>query len=458
VLERVRAAPRAALSVGPKALIAGAAVAAIAILWITANATTAGLGLLALSAAGIAYFRPDLLAPCAALAVPFGENSDAYNIHVAPIEAVVVGGAAGYALTMVARRTIATQPAHWVFAALLVCIAGTLAGPADHSLQLHAVVFWTGLWFVFHSITTFLDRQRSKLVLGALGAAVLFEAALALYEYVDRWSERFSLLHGALVYPLPKGTLTHPNAVAQFLVFGVFCVLALAFAHGGRLRWYGYAVAAVGALGLLVTFSRASWISFVVGGAVYALERRARGRVLAGGAVVAAFGVVLTLVLGGAIGSRISSTFSAVTNGLSNFRIELAERAAHIAAEHPLTGTGYFYETGVYAGRSDVATHPHDLFLGIAVFFGIPAAVAFAALVVIALRAAWSQFRAALASNRLAPVGMLATIGALLVNGLFEYPFWSPALTALVVIVLGICCSTNTWSGSEQRAAPPAAH
>ena len=39
----------------------------------------------------------------------------------------------------------------------------------------------------------------------------------------------------------------------------------------------------------------------------------------------------------------------------------------------------------MYAGRPDLATHPHNLFLGLAVFFGIPAALAFAGLVLLAL-------------------------------------------------------------------------
>jgi O-antigen ligase len=162
------------------------------------------------------------------------------------------------------------------------------------------------------------------------------------------------------------------------------------------------------------------------------------------GSVVAVGSAILALVVGGAIGARITSLFAADTFGLSHFRVELWSKAVHIARDHPLTGLGDFHAVGIYADRVDVATHPHSLFLGIAVFFGIPAAVAFTALFLEAARVSWMGYRREPSSRRLRSLGSLALVVAMVVNGIFEYPFWSPALTALVVLTLAVACAGGT--------------
>src|SRR6185503_16837874 len=110
----------------------------------------------------------------------------------------------------------------------------------------------------------------------------------------------------------------------------------------GLLRRLAFATAGLTAVALVVTFSRASWIALAAGAAVYLLEPRARRPLLAGGAAVAAAGAALAFAGGGAIGARIESLFTSSVSGLADFRIELAERAARIAGDNPLTGAGHF--------------------------------------------------------------------------------------------------------------------
>jgi O-antigen ligase len=176
---------------------------------------------------------------------------------------------------------------------------------------------------------------------------------------------------------------------------------------------------------------------------VYLLDRRTRLPVLVAGGIAVASAASLALLDAGAIGSRISSLFSADGGSFHTFRLELIERGMRIAAEHPLTGSGHFEETGVVAGLLEVATHPHNLFVGLAVFFGIPAALAFAGLVLLALRAVWRRFRAPADAQQLTGLGFLALLVALLVNGLVEYPFWNTSLTVLVVLVLAVAITLD---------------
>lgn len=398
------------------------------------------LGLIALAGLSAAYQRPYLLGPFVVLLLPAGERLDILQAQVAPLEAVVGGGAIGYLLrTLTRRERLRLGIADWTFVVFLVFVALSALGPVDDSDRLRELLFWGSLGIAFHVVATHFDRRRDlRLMLVALAAATLIESAVALFEYVSRWSERFSLLGGAIVYPLPEGTFGHPNALAQFLVLATLVTLALALAEHGVLGRLGLLTSGVAILALVVTFSRASWIALAVGASAYLVDRSTRRPVAVVGGVALLATAATAVVGGGAIGERISSLFRGESGDLYDFRLELIERAARIAADNPLTGSGHFEEVGVYAGRPDVATHPHNLFLGIAVFFGIPAALAFGGLVFLAFRAAWRGYRERVDERRLTALGLIATLVALVVNGVLEYPLWNPSLAALVVMILAV--------------------
>ena len=426
-------------ALGRYARLGIAAVVAVLVALIVAGEPAAAvLTALALGALVVGYARPYLLAPLVAVLLPAGERIEVVHAQVSPLEAVVGGGALGYLVRVLLREEpFRMEVPDWVFAVLVACVGLSTIGPVDNSDRLREFLVWGALGVVFHAARVRLGERRAlKALLGALAVSTVVEASIALFEYLDRWSDRFSLLHGALVYPLPTGTLDHPNGLAQFLVLSVLVVLALALAERGALRQFGFLAAAAGSFALVVTFSRASWIAFAVGGAVYLLERRTRIPALIVAGVASAGALALVLLDAGAIGSRVSSLFRGEAGGLYDFRVELAGRAARIAWDHPLAGAGRFEELGDYAGRPALATHPHNLFLGLAVFFGIPAALAFAGLALIALRAAWRGFRAREDAHRLMSLGFLALLVAFLVNGLFEYPFWNTSLTVLIVLAL----------------------
>lgn len=442
------------LSFGVRARVAAALVAvALVALAAVAGVAAAGLGLLAVGAFVVAYRRPYLLGPSVALLLPANDTVVVLNAQVAPLEAVVGGGALGYlGFLATGHERFRVSVSDWTFAVLLACIALSTLGPVDNSDRAREVLFWSALALTFHAVRTHFGNPRDRRFLFlALATATIVEVSYALFEYADRWSERISALGGAFVYPLPQGTLDHPNALAQFLVLGGLTVVALGLGEPGWWRRVGLLVGIASSLALLVTFSRASWIACTAGAAVYLVERRARLPVLVVGGAAAVAALALALVDSGAIGARIAS-LSTGTSGLYDFRFELIARGARIAAQHPLTGSGHFEETGIYAGRETLATHPHNLFVGIAVFFGIPAALGFAGLVLLALRATVSRFRAASGAWRLTEVGLLGVVVALLVNGILEYPFWNSSLTVLIVLILAVA----TGSAPPARVNRPA--
>lgn len=405
------------------------------------------LTLIALTSLAVAYLAPPFVAPLIVLFLPSGAlNARVVGAQVLPLEAAVGGCALGYSLGIVIRRERPElAPVDWAFVAFVAAVAASTVGPADNSQRARDVLFWGALALVFHAIrrnlTTEADFRR---LLVALAAVTLGESAYAIFEYLSRLSESFSRLGGAIVYPQPEGTLLHPNSLGAFLVFSGLLLVALAVGESGW--WRRLAILASGAavLATAVTFSRGAWISLAIGAFAFLLDERARNKLLFVGSGVLAAAFAVALLGLGPLGARISSLASLDSNGLYGFRLELAQRAAHVIARHPLTGVGVFDEYGVYAGRPVEATHPHNLFLGLAVFYGGLAAIAFVIVFACAVDAAWRAARRSVRPGlRTRGAGLLAALGAILVNGFFEYPFWNHSLTLLVVLVLAIAVAAG---------------
>ena len=429
-----------------------AAALPIAVAAVVAGREAAAAAAVLVAGAAISFVSPALAAPWLALMLPVGYwHPELAGVQAPMLELAAAGAAAGYLAHLArAAQPPETGPAEWAFAAMLVGILISGLGPIDSAVWLHDAVFWGSLAVVFHAArTTLREPPARRRFLVAIAAAGLFEGVLALVQYAQASRERFSLLGGAIVYPQPEGTLQHPNALGPFLVVCLLLVLGAAVAWRGRSRATAAIVAAVLAAATVTPFSRGAWIALAAGGLTFivGLRRFRLAAVLTG--VMLTLGAILALFDRGPVGARLASLGSSDFTTLYGFRYELATRAAASIARHPLTGPGSFREVGTYVGRPTVATHPHDLFLGIAVSYGIPAAAAFAVLVGLVLAAA---IRACSRPNvRVEAAAAAAAIVALLVDGLFEYPFWNEALAVLTVLVLAYAWAVDR-SGAELRA------
>lgn len=427
--DRVRHAVRLGL------VLAGAA--GITVLTLLGGSAAGVLGLVAAAAAAVAHTRPHLIAPMITVLLPAGHGLHVFGGRVSLLEAAVGGAAIGYAAFLMATPSARRVGfVHAMFALFVLGVGISLLGPSGSS-QLRHLLLWGSLGLVFHAATAHLaDPRNLRLLLGAVLAATVVEAGLALHDYVVNWSDRYFALGGAIVYPLPQATMVHPNALAQFLVLAIGLAVALAAAERGSIRAVTFVVAAAAFLALLATFSRASWLALACGAAVYLLDRRTRVPALVATTLTGLVCAWLVLVDDGAIGARLESLVVATSSGLADFRVELAGRATAVIADHPITGEGFFWEVGEYVGRLDIARHPHNLALGVAVFFGIPAALALAAVVVFTLRSAVIGLALTRGREHARAVGLLALLVAFLVNGLLEYPLWSVPLASLIVLSL----------------------
>jgi hypothetical protein len=434
---------------------------ALAILTVVA-AVAAAAGALPVTAAaiffagvGVGLLDPPSVAPFLALLLPIGfARTSVHGVQVDLLHAAVVGTAAGYALRLFrARRRPELRAPDVAFAAFVVGVAISGAGPVSKPVWLHSLVFFGGLALVFHcAVRELVERAARRRFYVALAAAAVFESIYGIVQYVQASHSRFFRLGGAIVYPLPKGTLEHSNALGEFLVPCVLVLLGAALAEEGRRRRLGLAVVLITLLGVATPFSRGAWLALAAGVLVLIVGDRQHRRVLSIGAVaLVLIATAVALFDKGPLGRRLSSPFRHDAFSLYGFRATLARRAADVIVRHPLTGAGRFSAQGVYAGRLTVATHPHDLLLGVAVFFGIPAAVAFVALLVLALRGAWRGSCSRYPSLASEGIGLLAALAALLVEGLFDYHFWNATLTVEIALLITLAVALGNTPKSSPR-------
>ncbi|MEP6811403.1 MAG: O-antigen ligase family protein [Actinomycetota bacterium] len=444
-LRRAQAAEAVALAI--LAAVGGAAA--------VAGAQPVTAGVLFVAGAAIAIRRPALVAPYVAVLLPVGFSITVIKgVEVPQLHAAVFGAAAGHLARLGwNRREAELRPADWVFAAFVFGVALSGAGPGPRTVWLHNLALWGSLGVVFQCCSRVLaNRAARRLLYLALAVAAVVEAVYAIVQYVSAAHGRFTRLGGAIVYPQPQATLEHPNALGAFLVLATLVLAGVALSERGRRRLLWFGGVAVAALGTVAPFSRGAWISLAAGAVALVIadrrHRRALGGTLAGLGLAA---VAVAVLDGGALGARLSSIANGGASSLYGFRATLAHRAVDVIAAHPLTGAGRFSEVGTYAGRPTLATHPHDLLLGVGVFFGLPAALAFAALLVLAFRGAWRACRTRGASAVEAS-GVVAALVALVVNGLFEYPFWNTTWTVEIALLLMLAVGLGR-AGPTPRAA-----
>jgi hypothetical protein len=422
---------------------------AVALAVLAAAAATAMFG--SAAAGGVAAFfgagllvtsiRPGLAAPFLALATPLGYwHPHMRGVQVPSLEAASIGAALG-CLPGVIRFRGRPVAADIAFAALLGGILLSGAGTPPRGQWTHNVVLWGSLTVVFVAAHRSMRARRYRVAfLAGIGVAGLAEAVIALVQYVQGSSGRFSHLGGAIVYPQPTGTLENPNALAPYLVVCVLLLAGAALAERAWRRAAVFIVAGVIGIGSLVPYSRGGWISLATGALAWSGAQRRTRSLIATAAVLAAT-LTTALVFGGTFGARLSSLASRKFSDLYGFRLTLAERAVHIIVHHPLTGTGVFHEIGTYAGRPSLATHPHDLLLGVAVFFGIPSALAFLAVLIAAGRGALRAVVDDSGRLRAEGAGAIAALVAIVIDGFLEYPFWNSSLTVLIVTVFAYAVS-----------------
>lgn len=255
----------------------------------------------------------------------------------------------------------------------------------------------------------------------------------------------------------PEGI--HPNLAGSAMAWLLLPAVALAlWSRDRRQRGLAAVAAALLALTLLLSQSRGAWLGAAVGLlAMPALRYRRWWIILA---ALSAVAVVVALVIGPA--QIVATLFPAATaeevtvNTLPG-RLELWTRALAILHDFGATGAGpgqfeqlvmvlyppFF--TGLLGGFQ----HAHNLFLQMAVDFGVPGLVALVALLIalgasmVAATWRWPAPAAMDAPLAALATGVFGSLLALAVHGLVDAPMVAPRGYALIFALFGIAAAAS---------------
>jgi O-antigen ligase len=260
---------------------------------------------------------------------------------------------------------------------------------------------------------------------------------------------------GAWRYVRPMGLMPHSNLLAGTLMIGLLASCALMLSPRRWIRWLGTGIFTLGLWALLLTFSRGSWIGFMVGGfAVLPLlwrflrQREIRTQLAIAGGVALALGMVFFLSYRPLLGARVGEGQENVELRSVSDRLVFTEMAGRSISERPILGVGmgnFPWRTSYYLVDTDFdlqGDNVHHVFLSAWAELGIVGLALLACALVTGVEAGLKIFRTPSTAplsefsegearpirwleDRAARAGLMAVVMALVISGLIDHYPWT---------------------------------
>ena len=231
----------------------------------------------------------------------------------------------------------------------------------------------------------------------------------------------------------PQGSLTHYMTYSGLLMLVSGMAAARLLFHGRDRTWPALVMPALLAA-LALTFTRSAMVGTCVGiGLLLAIKDL---RLLLLAPIVAG---LFTAVAPEQITARLYSTFDPQNETVRD-RIAMMRTGVRLVRDYPLMGVGPDMVEAVYVDYRDPAAvqesnpHLHNVPIQIAAERGIPALLAWVALVLAVTRGLVHQLRTG--AYRSLPAGGLAAVGGMLAAGMLEYNFGDSEFLMLWLVLV----------------------
>ena len=374
---------------------------------------------------------------------------------------------------LLTRSLLPHTAVDWPNILLLLALPAGLWASTDTAVSWPVIAKTVAGFAIFYGVAGLAGTHWTRLLPWLVLAA---SAGLALVVLLGtNWTTaKLPFLPDALYQALPRLPLPwrpegiHPNLAGGAMAWLLLPAVALAaWSRNRRMQGLAGVAAVLLALALLLSQSRGAWLGAAAGLLAMPALRYRRGWIAPAMALVV--GAVVALALGpGQIMQAIlpPSVAEEVTINTLPGRLELWTRALAMLHDFGVAGAGpgqfeqlvmvlyppFF--TGLLGGFQ----HAHNLFLQMAVDFGMPGLIALIALLlgmgasIVAATRRWpGQTSASLPLAALA-VGVFGSLLALAVHGMVDAPHVAPRGYALIFALFGVAAAL-----SGQLLATPAA-
>lgn len=429
----------------------------------------AAIGALAALAVAVAAIRSPLAGVClAVLAAPLeflATELGGGSFSLTPSESILLLTAASATprllLTLTANRV---PTAIYAFAGLIVVsITGLF-----HAVETFAVIRIVVDWVAFGVIALYISqRNAAELRMVAISLAVACGVLGAMT--LGSLTEQRAVAGGAIIANRAAANFAHPTTLALFLLL----TFPLAFALAARARSTAMRLSmalcgVLGVVGVLASQTRGSMIAAAVA-LLWLISRWPQFR-RAAFAILALLAIIVAVNFDSVTSSQPVTVLTSRLDTLSlesqgDDRLEIWAATPNIIASAPLLGVGQgnFPAVSPAYGLKDVGglpfDHAHNLFLNVSAELGLAGLILLLALI----GSLFATARDALAERRseLHPlaVALSASLLAVLVNSLSEYPLRSNLILATLLIDIGILLGIRRLLDSadlNSRAAEPA--
>jgi putative inorganic carbon (HCO3(-)) transporter len=227
----------------------------------------------------------------------------------------------------------------------------------------------------------------------------------------------------------PEALYTSPNSVAIFLE-APFAIAAgyVLYSDDRRERWFAAACLVFLLAALLLTLSRAAWLTLALLTlvAVVTMPNLRVKLAILGGALIGGFAVVQIPYVHQRLARQLDFSFKENT---FEGRVQIWSDTLRMLRDRPIFGTGLRgYErvmTPYMTGTRLPELYPHNLFLAMWAELGLLGLVAFAVLLAMLLWRGWRGFYRAHGFARPLLWGTSAAFVAVAVHGMFDTPYYN---------------------------------
>lgn len=273
-----------------------------------------------------------------------------------------------------------------VITILGVLFAPLAASPQDSIDVLLDLFIKVGIIFVL-MINVIDTRQRLRSIINLVVVCGTIFAVLAIRSYLigdfTIVEKRYVGVVGLRITGAVGGFFGNPNDLATSLDLLLPLAIALTLLNRGVKRLFFGVCSAVLIAAVIVTFSRGGFLGLIAMSGVLLWKVGRQNRAVTSLAFAIIFGAFLLAMPGGYAG-RISSIFNGSEDqtGSTQARRDLLERAASVAAHHPIVGVG-MGNFHTYSIHEQVA---HNSYLETAAELGIVGFLAYVAFIIAPLR------------------------------------------------------------------------
>jgi O-antigen ligase len=392
----------------------------------------------------LVWSRPILGVQLALLAVPleFFSLRLGGTAGLSPTEALMLLTAAVLVVLWAAggRPPAVPQPL-WAMAAITAAVAISAVVATDTVIVSKIVLMWSAFTIVGVQVAA-ASPQEIRRILACLAVGGGVAGAIAIAGGTDQ-----TLVAGGVIATnRAQASFAQPNVLAFFLCLAIPVAVALSGHRPSRGRLVALVLAGLATWGLLLTLSRTALIGVFLALGILLLLPRFRRAALVGLAVVVVFSLfnldaITQSEQVSVVGERLA------TLGRSGAlqhdpRSEIYSTAVRMIGDHPVlgVGAGNFSIVSLRYGLRDQDglpyDHAHDVVLTFAAELGLPGLLALAWLLLSLI----GPFRRALRRRRerhgLLRLGVAASLVAITIPSLGDYPPRTNAIAATFVMLI----------------------